>query len=338
MHVEYESELRSAGLNHAELPNTYEDIKEKPTVTNPTHKVGDVKRLSLPLLKEIHEHNATAYEVYVNLENDVNTARELLGIDKEFDSLSVIPLLLEILRFAQIEDRPEATWINPERIQEVHAVLKACSPMIQSWEKDEKTSKTFNENIHQLDLTPFYESDTDVKANISLLSQQGRKTKTICSVFSNWPDYEEMRALIPTLRSWKNLNIQIQNLKDQNLLGTYFEGSRTNIENIKSALSVAERTIELAGSSTNFEKLGKQLGLNQNSGQELIHLADNIEASLDHLKNLLASPLFAAWEEDVTSHIPSNKAQLRECNQSLQDLIQVIEVFATPSQHRGRRP
>ena len=45
----------------------------------------------------------------MNLENDVNTARELLGIDKEFDSLSVIPLLLEILRFAQIEDRPEAT-------------------------------------------------------------------------------------------------------------------------------------------------------------------------------------------------------------------------------------
>ena len=192
IHVEHASALNSAGLNHAELPNTYEDIKEKTLrAESTTHKVGEVKRLSLPLLKEIHEHNATAYEVYVNLENDVNTARELLGIDKEFDSLSVIPLLLEILRFAQIEDRPEATWINPERIQEVHAVLKACSPMIQSWEKSEKTLlKAFNENIHQLDLTPFYESDTDVKANISLLSQQGRKTENNLSVFSNWSDYE----------------------------------------------------------------------------------------------------------------------------------------------------
>ena len=176
------------------------------------------------------------------------------------------------------------------------------------------------------------ESDTDVKANISLLSQQGRKNrKQFAACSQTGRITKEMRALIPTLRKWENLNIQIQNLKDQNLLGTYFEGSRTNIENIKSALSVADRTIELAGSSTNFEKLGKQLGLNQNSYQELIHLADNIEASLDHLQNLLASPLFAAWEEDVTSHIPSNKAQLRECNQSLQDLIQVIQVFATPS-------
>ena len=89
--------------------------------------------------------------------------------------------------------------------------------------------------------------------------------------------------------------------------------------------------IELAGSSTNFEKLGKQLGLIKTEYQELIHLAENIEASLDHLQNLLASPFCAAWEEDVTSHIPSNKAQLHECNQSLQDLIQVIQVFATPS-------
>ena len=96
IHIEHASALNSAGLNHAELPNTYEDIKEKTLrAESTTHKVGEVKRLSLPLLKEIHEHNATAYEVYVNLENDVNTARELLGIDKEFDSLSVIPLLLK---------------------------------------------------------------------------------------------------------------------------------------------------------------------------------------------------------------------------------------------------
>ena len=262
IHIEHASALNSAGLNHAELPNTYEDIKEKTLrAESTTHKVGEVKRLSLPLLKEIHEHNATAYEVYVNLENDVNTARELLGIDKEFDSLSVIPLLLEILRFAQIEDRPEATWINPERIQEVHAVLKACSPMIQLGKSEKTLLKAFNENIHQLDLTPFYESDTDVKANISFLSQQGRKNrKQFAACSQTGRITKEMRALVPTLRSWKNLNIQIQNLKDQNLLGTYFEGSRTNIENIKSALSVADRTIELAGSSTNFEKLGKQLG------------------------------------------------------------------------------
>ena len=205
--------------------------------------------LTIAVLEEITKAAEQETALLQEIGSEAGDLRVLVGLPREPGSFADLESLLELVDLAAAPRRPERAWLDEQTLSLTHDAIRLVRPLLDEWvELEAQVRQRFNDNIKTLDIEQLYESESAVEPKLGRLSSRGRSNRrqlAACAVSGKvTPD---VIAALPIARSWKRLSNRLENLEDAEVLGRYYEGARTDLVAVESAVAVAERALVLAG-------------------------------------------------------------------------------------------
>lgn len=189
--------------------------------------------------------------------------RAMVGLPGTGLSFADLQGLLELTELASAPSRPERSWLDEQTLSSAHDAVRRVRPLVEEWRQLEGQVRAhFNENIENLDVEQFYDSPNDVEAKLGRLSPRGRANRRQLAACSpSGKVTSEMVSALPLARSWNRLTARLNSLDGTEVLGRYFEGTRTDLASVEAAVSVAEKALVLAGPGADRAALGASIGV-----------------------------------------------------------------------------
>ena len=238
---------------------------------------------SLEQVRQARNASLRLGSLSASLAAETEAAAELLGISTSGMSISTAEAIVELIDLGDQQYRPVTSWLSHSGVQQVQSAISAVQPLLEEWRATEKRLlEYFNENIKTVDISAFYDSETDVAPKIGRLAGRGRKNrKQLEACIKTGKISKEIITLPPVVRMWKKLTSRLEDIEDGSVLGAYFAGPATDLDAVAVALDAAKRALELAGQEPNRERLGRVIGRDALLGPEVNAARAKLEELLE---------------------------------------------------------
>jgi hypothetical protein len=193
-----------------------------------------------------------------SLVDSIEKCADLLGLKLRDRSIKTAQTLLEVINLGSLEHRPVDKWLDQMMIKRVQLTIRVVAPLLEEWRSLEKQIMThFNDNIRSVEISAFYDSAIDVQPKLGRVGGRGRQNrKQLQACIIGGKITKESIALLPVVRSWRNLTSRLDGLDEGAVLGSYFAGPATDLTAVEAAVQVALRAFQLVGESPDLTRLG----------------------------------------------------------------------------------